>query len=77
MIKNKLKTPTCNKAGTGPRLQKCLTHDTDFTDALQIQYMAFIGKKKKKKGIFALFKTGYKYILCFENAVSLANKCRT
>lgn len=49
MIKNKLKTPTCNKAGTGPRLQKCLTHDTDFTDALQIQYMAFIGEKKKKK----------------------------
>lgn len=73
MIKNKLKTPTCNKAGTGPRLQKCLTHDTDFTDTLQIQYMAFIGEKR-----------GYLHYLkqvantfCFENAVSLANKCRT
>lgn len=52
MIKNKLKTPTCNKAGTGPRLQKCLTHDTDFTDALQIQYMAFIGEKKKEKKVY-------------------------
>lgn len=42
VIKNKLKSPTCNKAGTCPRLQKCLTHDTDFTDTLQIRYIAFI-----------------------------------
>lgn len=46
MIKNKLKSPTCNKAGTCPRLQKCLRHDTDFTDTLQTQYIAFIGKKE-------------------------------
>lgn len=56
VIKNKLKSPTCNKAGTCPRLLKCLTHDTDFTDTLQIRYIAFIGKKRK--GIFALFKAG-------------------
>lgn len=47
VIKNKLKSPTCNKAGTCPRLQKCLTHDTDFTDTLQIRYIAFIGKKER------------------------------
>lgn len=71
MIKNKLKSPTCNKAGTCPRLQKCLRHDTDYTDTPQKQYIAFIGGKR---GIFALFKTGCKYSLCFENVGSGANK---
>lgn len=71
MIKNKLKSPTCNKAGTCPRLQKCLRHDTDFTDTLETQYIAFIRKKRER---FALFKTGCKYSLCFENIGSTANK---
>lgn len=70
MIKNKLKSPTCNKAGTCPRLQKCLRHDTDFTDTLQTQYIAFMGGEDT----FALFKTGSKYILCFEKVGSTANK---
>lgn len=71
MIKNKLKSPTCNKAGTCPRLQKCLRHDTDYTDTPQKQYIPFTGGKR---GIFALFKTGCKYSFCFENVGSRANK---
>lgn len=71
MIKNKLKSPTCNKAGTCPRLQKCLRHDTDFTDTLQTKYITLIGKKRD---IFALCKTGCKYSLCFENVGSTVNK---
>jgi len=47
MIKNKLKSPTCNKAGTCPRLQKCPRHDTDFTDTLQTQYIAFTEGENK------------------------------
>lgn len=47
MIKDKLESPTCNKAGTCPRLQKRLRHDTDFTDTLQTQYIAFMGGKKE------------------------------
>lgn len=65
MIQNKLKSPTCNKPGTCPRLQGCLRLYTP-----QTQSVAFIGEKD----IFALFKTGCKYSLCFENVGSTANK---
>lgn len=66
MIQNKLKSPTCNKPCTCPRLQGCLRLYTS-----QTQSVAFIGKKRD---IFALFKTGCKYGLCFGNVGSMANK---
>lgn len=41
MIQNKLKSPTCNKPGTCPRLQGCLRLYTP-----QTQSVAFIGEKE-------------------------------